>query len=88
MFESRMNRKIFSIVNPSCLLFLSLSPSSFIETPNQPVPVERKDRILHTTKTANEPVITIKGDYGQGTPADQHLYTTRGATVSDVEKKS
>lgn len=87
MFESRMNRKIFLKVN-SFIHFLRFSPSSFLETPNQPVSIERKDRILHTTKTANEPVITIKGDYGQGTPADQHLYTTRGAIVSDLEKKS
>ena len=26
----------------------------------------------------NEPLVTVQGDYGQGTPADQHLYTTRG----------
>jgi len=38
-------------------------------------------------KTTNEPTVTIKGDYGQGTPADQHLYTTRGVTSSDSEKK-
>jgi len=58
-----------------------------IETTNQPSIIETKDRILHTTKTANEPVVTVKGDYGQGTPADQHLYTTRGVTSLDSEKK-
>ncbi|UJR09405.1 hypothetical protein I4U23_013647 [Adineta vaga] len=53
--------------------------------------VDNKDRILHTAKIANEPVVTVKGDYGQGTPADQHLYTTRGGVtnpiVVDAEKK-
>jgi hypothetical protein len=49
-----------------------------------------KDRILHTNKLENEHVVTIKGDYGQGTPADQHLYTTRGTVDSNslnIEKK-
>jgi len=58
-------------------------------TSNQPI-IENKDRILHTTKTKNEPIITVKGDYGQGTPADQHLYTTRGVvnpTLVNTEKK-
>ncbi len=58
-----------------------------IETTNQPSIIESKDRILHTTKTANQPIVTVKGDYGQGTPADQHLYTTRGVTSLDSEKK-
>jgi hypothetical protein len=58
-----------------------------LETPNQSRIVENKDRILHTTKTINEPIVTVKGDYGQGTPADQHLYTTRGVTTLDSEKK-
>ncbi len=58
-----------------------------IETTNQPSIIESKDRILHTTKTANEPIVTVKGDYGQGTPADQHLYTTRGVPSLDSEKK-
>lgn len=48
--------------------------------------VESKDRILHSTNNSNEPVVTVKGDYGQGTPADQHLYTTRGVDPS-TEKK-
>ena len=58
-----------------------------LESNNQSRIGENKDRILHTTKTTNEPVITVKGDYGQGTPADQHLYTTRGVTALDSEKK-
>jgi hypothetical protein len=58
-----------------------------LESNNQLRTVENKDRILHTTKTTNEPIITVKGDYGQGTPADQHLYTTRGVTALDSEKK-
>ncbi|CAF2551493.1 unnamed protein product [Rotaria sp. Silwood2] len=45
---------------------------------NIPLVLQNKDRILHTTKTKNESIVTVKGDYGQGTPADQHLYTTRG----------
>ncbi|CAF1248776.1 unnamed protein product [Rotaria sordida] len=45
---------------------------------NIPSMLVNKDRILHTTKKNNESIVTIKGDYGQGTPADQHLYTTRG----------
>ncbi|CAF1269881.1 unnamed protein product [Rotaria sp. Silwood1] len=45
---------------------------------NIPSVLVNKDRILHTTKTKNESIINVKGDYGQGTPADQHLYTTRG----------
>ncbi|CAF1136292.1 unnamed protein product [Adineta ricciae] len=52
--------------------------------------VENKDRILHSVKTANEPIVTVQGDYGQGSPADQHLYTTRGVAnpvVLDTEKK-
>lgn len=47
--------------------------------------VESKDRIFHVSKAG-----TVKGDYGQGTPADQHLYTTRDsahAIVSDADKK-
>jgi hypothetical protein len=59
-----------------------------IETTHQPLIVESKDRILHTTKTANEPIVTVKGDYGQGTPTDQHLYTTRGVASLDSEKKN
>lgn len=82
-----MNQEIFSIVNLLAILFLLIHSSSLIETKNQATPIEHKDRILHTTKIANEPVIAVKGDYGQGTPADQHLYTTRGATVSESEKK-
>ena len=53
--------------------------------------LESKDRILRTAKNANEPVVHVKGDYGQGTPADQQFYTTRGttdATVSNTEKKN
>ncbi|CAF4725809.1 unnamed protein product, partial [Rotaria magnacalcarata] len=49
-----------------------------------------KDRVLHTAKTQNEPIVNVKGDYGQGTPADQHLYTTRGnanPTSLDAQKK-
>lgn len=52
---------------------------------------EGKDRILHTAKSATEPVLHVKGDYGQGTPADQQFYTTRGnldAAVSITEKKN
>jgi hypothetical protein len=60
------------------------SKNLFDKTTNQSRIVENKDRILHTTKTINEPIVTVKGDYGQGTPADQHLYTTRGV---DSEKK-
>jgi len=56
-------------------------------TTNQGSITETKDRILHTTKTLNEPIVTAKGDYGQGTPADQHLYTTRGVTPVDSQKK-
>jgi len=67
----------------------------FLETtPNQSTIerkiIENKDRILHTAKTGNEPILTVKGDYGQGTPADQHLYTTRGVdnpTSLNTEKK-
>ena len=90
-FEFKTNQEIFSIVN----LFLSFSfffefifsyPIETLPT-KQTTSLERKDRILHTTKTINEPVIAVKGDYGQGTPADQHLYTTRGGTVSESEKK-
>ena len=47
------------------------------------MPVEHKDRILHTTKAHGEPAVVAKGDYGQGTPTDQHLYTTRGAPVAE-----
>ncbi len=63
----------------------------FLETTSNQSTIENKDRILHTIKTKNEPIITIKGDYGQGTPADQHLYTTRGvvnSTLLDSEKKT
>lgn len=52
--------------------------------------IENKDRILHTAKSVNEPIVHAKGDYGQGTPSDQHLYTTRGnnsTTSLDTEKK-
>jgi hypothetical protein len=52
--------------------------------------IEHKDRILHTAKIENEPIVTVKGDYGQGTLADQHLYTTRGVvnpTSLNTEKK-
>lgn len=52
---------------------------------------DNKDRILHTQTTTDEPIVNAKGDYGQGTPADQHLYTTRGNTNStsslDTQKK-
>jgi hypothetical protein len=51
---------------------------------------ENKDRILHAAKNDQDRIIVVKGDYGQGTPADQHLYTTRGpvhATSLDAEKK-
>jgi hypothetical protein len=59
-----------------------------LETTSEKKILEHKDRILHTTKTANEPTIIAKVDYGQGTPADQHLYTTRSAiNPIDVEKK-
>ena len=78
-----MNQKISSIVNfsslslPSSIIFISL------ETTSETKSIESKDRILHTAKTAlNEPVVVVKGDYGQGTPADQHLYTTRGGSVN------
>jgi len=84
-----MNQKIFLIVKAFCFLNLIKYNSFFltIETPNQSSIIESKDRILHTTKTANQPIVTVKGDYGQGTPADQHLYTTRGVTSVDSEKK-
>jgi hypothetical protein len=67
----------------------------FLETTSNQSTIERKiienkDRILHTAKTGNEPIVTVKGDYGQGTPADQHLYTTRGVdnpTSLNTEKK-
>jgi hypothetical protein len=64
------------------------SKNLFDKTTHQPLIVESKDRILHTTKTANEPIVTVKGDYGQGTPTDQHLYTTRGVASLDSEKKN
>ncbi len=83
-----MNQKIFLIVN--IFFFNLIKYNSFyltIETTNQSSIIESKDRILHTTKTANQPIVTVKGDYGQGTPADQHLYTTRGVTSVDSEKK-
>ncbi|UJR36699.1 hypothetical protein I4U23_029416 [Adineta vaga] len=57
---------------------------------NQLVEIESKDRILHTIKNENEPIISVNGDYGQGTPVDQHLYTTRSivnSSVVDTEKK-
>jgi hypothetical protein len=58
-----------------------------IETPtNQSSIPKNKDRILHTAKIDNEPMVITKGDYGQGTPTDQHLYTTRGISL-DMEKK-
>lgn len=41
---------------------------------------EHKDRIIHTKTNENQPVTNVKGDFGQGTPADQHLYTTRGSS--------
>lgn len=68
----------------SFILFYSL------ETSLEKKPIEIKDRILHTAKTTNEPPVVVKGDYGQGTPADQHLYTTRGSvnpTLVNSEKK-
>ncbi|CAF3281322.1 unnamed protein product [Rotaria socialis] len=54
---------------------------------NLPWVLQNKHRVFHTTKTENESTITIKGDYGQGTPGDQHFYTTRGTTSVDTEKK-
>ncbi|CAF3533784.1 unnamed protein product [Rotaria sordida] len=68
------------------------SKNFFDKTPSNPIPktIDNKDRILHTGKTENKPNIIIKGDYGQGTPADQHLYTTRSNVNSaplDTEKK-
>lgn len=83
-----MNRKISSIVNLHFSPFSIISPS--LETSLEKKPIEIKDRILHTAKIGNEPPIVIKGDYGQGTPADQHLYTTRGSidpTLVNSEKK-
>ena len=74
-----------------------MTTSSFaLGSPSIPAQVEKKvaegkDRILRTVKDANEPVVHVKGDYGQGTPADQQFYTTRGisdATVSNLEKKN
>ncbi|CAF4018228.1 unnamed protein product [Rotaria magnacalcarata] len=54
---------------------------------NLPLVLQNKHRVFHTTKTKNESTITIKGDYGQSTPGDQHFYTTRGTTSVDAEKK-
>jgi hypothetical protein len=82
-----MKPTIFLIVNLFLILLNSIRFSSVLETTNRPAIIESKDRILHTTKTANEPIVTVKGDYGQGTPADQHLYTTRGVSSLDPEKK-
>lgn len=70
------------------------SKNLFESTPSIPAQVEKKvlegkDQILRTVKNANEPVVHVKGDYGQGTQADQQFYTTRGttdATVSPAEK--
>lgn len=53
-----------------------------------PSVLENKDRILHTTKTKDQPITTVKGDYGQGTPADQQFYTTRGTSSTDAQKKN
>ncbi|CAF1047833.1 unnamed protein product [Rotaria sordida] len=68
------------------------SKNFFDKTPSNPIPktIDNKDRILHIGKTENKSNIIIKGDYGQGTPADQHLYTTRSNVNSaplDTEKK-
>ncbi len=82
-----MKQTIFLIVNLFLILWNSIRFFSVLETTNQPAIIESKDRILHTTKTVNEPIVTVKGDYGQGTPADQHLYTTRGVSSLDPEKK-
>ena len=84
-----MNRKISSIVN---ILFVFSFSAIFhsLETSLEKKPIEIKDRILRTAKIANEPPVVVKGDYGQGTPADQHLYTTRGSidpTLVNSEKK-
>ncbi|CAF1034423.1 unnamed protein product [Adineta steineri] len=75
------------IKNESNNLF-DKTPKNQLSIPVQST--ENKDRILHTTKIENEPVVTVKGDYGQGTPTDQHLYTTRGVvnpTLLGAEKK-
>ncbi|CAF2944844.1 unnamed protein product [Rotaria sp. Silwood2] len=72
------------IKNESKIFFDKTNSSSLSKV------IDYKDRILHTTKTENEPRVTIKGDYEQGTSADQHLYTTRGninPTSLDTEKK-
>ncbi|CAF2768829.1 unnamed protein product [Rotaria sp. Silwood2] len=72
------------IKNESKIFFDKTNSSSLSKV------IDNKDRILHTAKTENEPSVTIKGDYGQGTSADQHLCTTRGninPTSLDTEKK-
>ena len=58
-------------------LFLKRYLFGFVK---EPVVVESKDRILHTTQRSNEPIVSVKGDYGQGVPADQQFYTTRDVT--------
>ena len=76
--EFKTSPELFSIVNLSLIHLLRIHSFHSIETTKAPS-TEQKDRILHTTKTTSEPVIAVKGDYGQG--------TTRGGTVSESEKK-
>ena len=82
------SKNLFDRNHKTPISFSNRINSVFLETTSGKKVIERKDRILHTTKTTNEPTVVAKVDYGQGTPADQHLYTTRGVVNPiDVEKK-
>ncbi|CAF3327849.1 unnamed protein product [Rotaria socialis] len=81
-----------NLLDQVCIRIKNESKNLFDSKSNSSLPsvLANKDRVLHTAKTQNEPIANVKGDYGQGTPADQHLYTTRGSanpTLLDAEKK-
>ena len=82
-----MSQKNFSTVNIFSFQNLTHFFPLTETTTDQSSVVESKDRILHTVKSDNETIINVKGDYGQGTPADQHLYTTRDGPSLDSQKK-
>ncbi|CAF1044279.1 unnamed protein product [Didymodactylos carnosus] len=46
-----------------------------------------KDKIIHTTKSTSTTSTPVVPDYGQGSLADQHLYTTRGGTTEYERSK-
>ncbi|CAF2099619.1 unnamed protein product [Rotaria magnacalcarata] len=81
-----------NLLDQVCIRIKNESKNLFDSKSNSSLPsvLANKDRVLHTAKTQNEPIVNVKGDYGQGTPADQHLYTTRGSanpTSLDAQKK-